>query len=506
MSAIQQPRTRERLRIEANPFVSGNLHIGRSLQTALDQVIAQVVLKTPVVLVSGNPGAGKSLLAEMTARACSAMELSVQSVVRGDMVHMALDQRSDLLLVDEADSVADTFLEVLRAEVGKTVATTTVFLGLPACINRFVSLGVQPVVVELRLFSPADARTYLLDAAADFPDLFTADALDLIVHEAHGTPRLLRSMASFAFFVAASDSASQIRVRHVGQARAAQVPSAAPDLSKKRIERMFCDSQTAIENYKNGRSPSLAQPGGDESTKGHACHVDTPLKGRSDVYLSSGADGVVKSLEPLPWNNETSVKDQKSAHFLLDAENADDGTPRELHHDESRVEDQEQLRCKSREDSSDDPRLSSGTLLAITAFVTMVSLTSVQVLPSILTRPSPNSTPKPSAPVQTLPAELWGFIAPTPMFVPALPPPGAVETFGKATPVSNEIEKVADAEEMEKVADAEKGGTDLSGAADLLVRSAKGGMNRSALTEEEKAAVVRGIRELEKDAAQGKRQ
>ena len=502
MSAVQQPRTRERLRIEANPFVSGNLHIGRSLQTALDQVFAQIVLKTPVVLVSGNPGAGKSLLAEMTARACSAMELSVQSVVRGDMVHMALDERSDLLLVDEADSVADTFLEALGAEVGKTVATTTVFLGLPACINRFVSLGVHPVVVELRLFSPTDARTYLLEAAADFPDLFTADALDLIVHEAHGTPRLLRSMASFAFFVAASDSASQIRVRHVGQARAAQVPSAAPDLSKKRIERMFCDSQTPIKDYKNGRSPSLAQPGGDESTKEHDCHVDAPLKGQSDVYLSSGADGVDKSLEPLPSNNETSVKNQKRAHVLLDAENSDDSTPRELHHDENRVEDQEaapRLRSKSREDSSDDPRISSGTLLVITAFVIMVSLASLQVLPSILTRPGPKSTPRPSAPVQTLPAELWGFIAPTPMFFPALPPtpPSAVETFGKAAPVSNE---------MEKVADAEKGGTDLSGAADLLVRSAKGGMNRSALTEEEKAAVVRGIRELEKDAAQGKRQ
>ena len=45
---------------------------------------------------------------------------------------------------------------------------------------------------------------------------------------------------------------------------------------------------------------------------------------------------------------------------------------RELHHDESLVEDQDvvrRLRGKSREDSSDDPRISSGTLLAITAVI-----------------------------------------------------------------------------------------------------------------------------------------
>ena len=92
------------LRIEANPFMPGTSpRIGRPLQRALNEVLHQVAAKTPLVLVTGGAGTGKTLLSEMTGRACSEMGLSVLSVNRGDMVHVALGGRSDLLLVDEAD-------------------------------------------------------------------------------------------------------------------------------------------------------------------------------------------------------------------------------------------------------------------------------------------------------------------------------------------------------------------------------------------------------------------
>ena len=75
MGAVQQALTNEPLRIDANPFVSGGVVIGRPVQTALAQVIEQIVLKTPVILVTGNAGTGKSLLAKLTTRACSDMGL-----------------------------------------------------------------------------------------------------------------------------------------------------------------------------------------------------------------------------------------------------------------------------------------------------------------------------------------------------------------------------------------------------------------------------------------------
>jgi hypothetical protein len=47
------------------------------------------------------------------------------------------------------------------------------------------------------------------------PDLFAPDALDLIVHQACGSPHVLLSIASLAFFTAAWGGATQIGARHV---------------------------------------------------------------------------------------------------------------------------------------------------------------------------------------------------------------------------------------------------------------------------------------------------
>jgi type II secretory pathway predicted ATPase ExeA len=124
----------------------------------------------------------------MTARACAEKNLSVRRTHRGDLMHMALGQRSDVLLVDEANSVAESMLQALSLGEGKNPATTTVFLGLPSCVSRFLLSKIHPVIIELTPLPPADARIYLLEQAnqARLPDLFTTEALDLIINGSLG--------------------------------------------------------------------------------------------------------------------------------------------------------------------------------------------------------------------------------------------------------------------------------------------------------------------------------
>ena len=215
------------LSTESDPFLPGiqGPRIGGPLQKAFSEVLHQISLQAPLVLVIGAAGTGKTLLSVMVSRTCSETGLSVRCVARGDMAHWALGEPSDVLLIDEADSVTDSFFEGLPSEGRVRSVRTTVFLGLPASAARFDLLGLHPVVVELTPLTAPASQRYLLEMAtsAGFPGLFTAEALDAIVHESRGTPRLLRSMASFAFFVASSDGASQISLRHVGHAGATQV-------------------------------------------------------------------------------------------------------------------------------------------------------------------------------------------------------------------------------------------------------------------------------------------
>jgi len=220
---------RDRLKIEADPFSTGTSgpHLGRPLQSAFREIVRHIAVKTPIVLVTGDSGTGKTLLVDMTARLCSEMGLSVRRVDRGDLVHITFGQHSDVLLIDEANSLPESMLDASSAEAAKNQATTTVFLGLPSCTGRFILSNIRPVLIELTSLAPADARSYLTDRAtgAGLRDLFTDEALELIIVGTHGSPRALRSIASLAFFFAASAGASQIRVEHVTSALIGRVPS-----------------------------------------------------------------------------------------------------------------------------------------------------------------------------------------------------------------------------------------------------------------------------------------
>src|SRR4051812_16318825 len=71
----------------ANPFTPGaqGSRVGRSLQTAFGEIIRHIGAQTPVVVVVGSAGTGKTLLADMVARTCSDMGISIRRAERGDL-------------------------------------------------------------------------------------------------------------------------------------------------------------------------------------------------------------------------------------------------------------------------------------------------------------------------------------------------------------------------------------------------------------------------------------
>ncbi|HEY4263690.1 MAG TPA: hypothetical protein VGM72_00100, partial [Micropepsaceae bacterium] len=221
----------EKLKIESNPFVpgAGGGRMGRPLQTTFGEVVRQIGLETPVVVVSGSAGTGKTLLANMVTRACAEMGLTIRRIHRGDLVDGAAGERSDLLLIDEADSMTDLALKTLLLGSAKRPATTTVLLCLPSSVRRFSS-AVDTVIVELTRLSQSDTRLYLVERAthAGLTDLFAPAALDLIVDASRGLPRSLWSIAGLAYFSAASAGAVQISRQHVADALASQITRPEP--------------------------------------------------------------------------------------------------------------------------------------------------------------------------------------------------------------------------------------------------------------------------------------
>ena len=202
-----------------NPFSfnAAATHLGRPQQTAFGEVIRHIGLQTPHVIVLGAPGTGKTLLTEMVARACSAMGLSVRRAESGRLIEPIIDESSDVLLVDDADCMPSTILERCLAPQAKRIARTIVFLCLPSCVTRLSFAGSNAAVVELGVLSLFDARAYLNERGMSIgqPNLFTAEAADVLIDSSRGIARVLRTMASLAYFTAASERASQIQCAHV---------------------------------------------------------------------------------------------------------------------------------------------------------------------------------------------------------------------------------------------------------------------------------------------------
>ena len=216
------PSTAVPLQISMNPFVAGasGTRMGRPLQKAFGEVIHHIGLQTSIIAVVGSAGTGKSLLADMTARACVDMGLTVRRIDRGDQVHALLGTKSDVLLIDQTDSMPASSLQTLLSPEGKNTATTMVFMCLPSCVGQVSFSGGDRATVELTPLSLSDARNYLHERAASIgrTNLYSPEALDLIIDGSRGLPRLLRSIAHQAYWAAASEGAPQIGAQHVSNA------------------------------------------------------------------------------------------------------------------------------------------------------------------------------------------------------------------------------------------------------------------------------------------------
>jgi hypothetical protein len=102
---------------------------------------------------------------------------------------------------------------------------------------RLIEAGARPVHIELAPFSREDSRNYLLAlaAAARMPNLFEPEALDRIVDGVGSSPRLLRSTASLAYFFAASAGACEIRTKYAVSALGARIAEGFPKFTKEPV-------------------------------------------------------------------------------------------------------------------------------------------------------------------------------------------------------------------------------------------------------------------------------
>jgi len=220
------PSTALPLQISTNPFVAGasGTRMGRPLQKAFGEVIRHIGLQTSIIAVVGSAGTGKSLLVDMTARACADMGLTVRRIDRGDQVHTLLGTKSDVLLIDQTDSMSSSSLQTLLSPEGKNTTTTMVFMCLPTCVGQIGFSGGDRASIELTPLSLSDARNYLHERAASIgrTNLFSPEALDLVIDGSRGLPRLLRSIAHLAYWAAASEGAPQIGAQHVSNASGSQ--------------------------------------------------------------------------------------------------------------------------------------------------------------------------------------------------------------------------------------------------------------------------------------------
>ena len=210
------------LDISQNPFSSSEpgSRIGRPAQAAFGELIRLIALRTRVVVVLGKAGTGKTVLAGMVEKSCGDMGLSVRRLERGDLLTENAADGTDVLVVDEADSMSVAVLQSVLSAREKHTDRTIVFMCLPSCIGRFSFSGTDAVVVELGPLSLLDARLYLTERGNSIgrPKLFPVEALDVIIDASKGVPRLLRSIAGLAYFNAAIEGACQIAATHAEDA------------------------------------------------------------------------------------------------------------------------------------------------------------------------------------------------------------------------------------------------------------------------------------------------
>ena len=460
----------DRFKIEADPFSAGTIspHLGRPLQSAFREIVRHIVLKTPIVLVTGEAGTGKTLLVDMTARVCNEMGLPVHRIDRGDLVHITLGEQADVLLIDEANSIPDTMLNAVLPGGGKNTAATTVFLGLPSCTTRFMLADARPVLIELTSLSPVDARNYLTDqaASAGLRDLFSDEALELIVVGTHGSPRALRSIASLAFFFAASAGASQISVEHATSALIGRVPPPAQKADEAIVPPQRAeDDGLPPENIDDGVLPPLT--------------LDAPLAedaATDQIPFRFAAEQPAESIFPA-FHNEEPVASQSATRAPLEAQKLPDDIWSRRAEADSGVAIKEPGLLKFR------PKTAVAAIVVVILVVAAIAM---------LTPSMQAGTNLPSPPQATTPT---AAVQPPEPAVPALPSDlgSAPAKNAQAAPVSDERDNSARGEKPTNTAIE----TVAKPSAEAPQQKT---VSRRTLSPEEEAAVARGIQELQQSA------
>ena len=191
----------------------------RPLQNVFHEVMRLIRRRTPVVIVIGGAGYGKTALLNLVEAACSRRGISV---CRLDGVSaLGRDDASPcgVLLIDDADRfpVRELMSLLGRSRARASSAAVLTCLQVPPA---WVRAGISGSRILLVALDPAEARSFVLENAQSLgqPHVFAPEALDLLVSNAGGSARVLRSIARAAFFAAKYDGAEQIGPHHVSEA------------------------------------------------------------------------------------------------------------------------------------------------------------------------------------------------------------------------------------------------------------------------------------------------
>ena len=179
---------------------------------ARERVLAALRAGRHLVLITGAPGTGKTLLLRDVARCLEMEGVDVLLQGRGDVpaspVPAAGGGRRRIVLVDEADRINGHTLQGLRSSGAAAVALV---------VSRVPSREGE-TVVRLAPLSREDARAFVrasLTQAGLSADLVDEAAVERLWQRSEGMPRQLNILASAAVMLAEGDGSRSVRAEHV---------------------------------------------------------------------------------------------------------------------------------------------------------------------------------------------------------------------------------------------------------------------------------------------------
>jgi type II secretory pathway predicted ATPase ExeA len=185
-----------------------------AFSAAREAVLQAIACGQSPVLLFGEAGSGKSALLETLAGDVAASGRTAQLFLNPRLAHGSDLTGVDVALVDEFDTLsAQAMADVVQA-AGRS-DTLLIIAGL----DPAVAPG-RSALVGLDLLRRAEAVAFLQNrsGAAGRPDLIAAAAVDAIVDNAGGNPRLLQMLAGKALMHAMLDGERQVLVAHVEEA------------------------------------------------------------------------------------------------------------------------------------------------------------------------------------------------------------------------------------------------------------------------------------------------